>query len=197
MKKRVVQQTAKAGISSQWLTWCEQNFEFREESSRLDLQRSQESTHFGLVVLVVHVLLVSVLVCERDQWDDLWPHQRPLCQHLGHHLAAEIRHAVSGGKQGGGVNNFDLLIYWLTKTWATKRRLRKAILNILLSKLQHNNHLQACCFDFSVPRWLPHLFSKISSVRCSSSLLLFSLLLIISRIVTARLKSLRSFSIFS
>ena len=43
----------------------------------------------------------------------------------------------------------------------------------------------------------PHLFSKISRVRCSSSLLLFSLLLIISRMVTARLRSRRSFSIFS
>lgn len=42
-----------------------------------------------------------------------------------------------------------------------------------------------------------YLFSTISSVRCSSSLLLFSLLLIISKMVTARLRSLRSFSIFS
>lgn len=53
------------------------------------------------------------------------------------------------------------------------------------------------CFTSSEPHRLPHLFSKISSVRCSSSLLLFSLLLIISRMVTARLRSLRSFSIFS
>lgn len=47
------------------------------------------------------------------------------------------------------------------------------------------------------PEGETYLFSKISSVRCSSSLLLFSLLLIISRMVTARLRSLRSFSIFS
>lgn len=44
---------------------------------------------------------------------------------------------------------------------------------------------------------LSYLFSTISSVRCNSSLLLFSLLLIISKMVTARLKSRRSFSIFS
>lgn len=42
-----------------------------------------------------------------------------------------------------------------------------------------------------------YLFSTISRVRRSSSLLLFSLLLIISRMVTARLRSRRSFSIFS
>lgn len=42
-----------------------------------------------------------------------------------------------------------------------------------------------------------YLFSTISSVRWSSSLLLFSRLLIISRMVTARLRSLRSFNIFS
>lgn len=44
---------------------------------------------------------------------------------------------------------------------------------------------------------LAYLFSTISSVRWSSSLLLFSLLFIISRMVTARLRSLRNFSIFS
>lgn len=43
----------------------------------------------------------------------------------------------------------------------------------------------------------PHLLSTTSSVRCSSSLLDFSLLLIISRMVTVRLNSRLSLSIFS
>lgn len=56
--------------------------------------------HLGLIVLEVHVVLVSVLVGEGDQGNDLRPHQRPLSQHLCHHLTTVVWHDVSEGETG-------------------------------------------------------------------------------------------------
>lgn len=52
--------------------------------------RPNSEPHLGLVVLEVHMVLVSVLVGERDQGNDLRPHQCSLSQHLCHNLTAEV-----------------------------------------------------------------------------------------------------------
>lgn len=57
---------------------------------------------YFFVVLHVQVVLVSVLVAagQRDDGDGVdGLHQRSLCQSLGHHLAAKVRHCVPDGRQ--------------------------------------------------------------------------------------------------
>lgn len=58
--------------------------------TRVRTPLSNTEPHLNLVVLEVHVVLVSVLVGEGHQGNDLRPHQSSLGQHLGHHLAAEV-----------------------------------------------------------------------------------------------------------
>lgn len=46
--------------------------------------------HLRLVVLEVHMVLVSVLVGEWDQGDDLWSHQCPFSQNFCHNLTTKV-----------------------------------------------------------------------------------------------------------